>query len=107
MIRRPPRSTLFPYTTLFRSPKLIDTKSFRLTIVERLAISSLTISNGVATLQWPSIAGQHYRVQYQDELDKSNWVDLTPDIVADGPRTTGTDPAPPPSQRFYRIALIP
>src|SRR5699024_12122690 len=25
MIRRPPRSTLFPYTTLFRSDKQIDT----------------------------------------------------------------------------------
>src|SRR5947199_434912 len=24
MIRRPPRSTLFPYTTLFRSPELMD-----------------------------------------------------------------------------------
>src|SRR3712207_7257023 len=24
MIRRPPRSTLFPYTTLFRSPRLLD-----------------------------------------------------------------------------------
>src|SRR5256885_12308389 len=24
MIRRPPRSTLFPYTTLFRSPPLFD-----------------------------------------------------------------------------------
>src|SRR5438874_4853403 len=24
MIRRPPRSTLFPYTTLFRSPALLD-----------------------------------------------------------------------------------
>src|SRR5690242_21410636 len=24
MIRRPPRSTLFPYTTLFRSPRKID-----------------------------------------------------------------------------------
>src|SRR3712207_7637732 len=24
MIRRPPRSTLFPYTTLFRSPHLFD-----------------------------------------------------------------------------------
>src|SRR3712207_8618132 len=24
MIRRPPRSTLFPYTTLFRSPDLVD-----------------------------------------------------------------------------------
>src|SRR3712207_1270835 len=27
MIRRPPRSTLFPYTTLFRSPKIVVTKS--------------------------------------------------------------------------------
>src|SRR2546430_15755423 len=26
MIRRPPRSTLFPYTTLFRSPKFANTK---------------------------------------------------------------------------------
>src|SRR3712207_8436688 len=25
MIRRPPRSTLFPYTTLFRSPELLET----------------------------------------------------------------------------------
>src|SRR3712207_8382585 len=24
MIRRPPRSTLFPYTTLFRSPRLLE-----------------------------------------------------------------------------------
>src|SRR5256885_9705145 len=28
MIRRPPRSTLFPYTTLFRSRLLIDSLSF-------------------------------------------------------------------------------
>src|SRR2546422_4018162 len=27
MIRRPPRSTLFPYTTLFRSPMHIDNQS--------------------------------------------------------------------------------
>src|SRR3990172_9870598 len=26
MIRRPPRSTLFPYTTLFRSPRLIGAR---------------------------------------------------------------------------------
>src|SRR2546430_13365380 len=32
MIRRPPRSTLFPYTTLFRSgPYLLECKSFRMT----------------------------------------------------------------------------
>src|SRR3712207_8305454 len=27
MIRRPPRSTLFPYTTLFRSQRLLDAQS--------------------------------------------------------------------------------
>src|SRR2546429_2416302 len=26
MIRRPPRSTLFPYTTLFRSARLVDSR---------------------------------------------------------------------------------
>src|SRR3712207_7515821 len=28
MIRRPPRSTLFPYTTLFRSPLVADLRGF-------------------------------------------------------------------------------
>src|SRR2546429_1066721 len=30
MIRRPPRSTLFPYTTLFRSVRLLDPKTGQL-----------------------------------------------------------------------------
>src|SRR5438552_11399260 len=30
MIRRPPRSTLFPYTTLFRSPGMADAPTARL-----------------------------------------------------------------------------
>src|SRR3712207_6875044 len=38
MIRRPPRSTLFPYTTLFRSP-IAGAKNLKLTFVP----SSLTI----------------------------------------------------------------
>src|SRR2546427_8605838 len=39
MIRRPPRSTLFPYTTLFRSPRdsveITETRPTRWTIVPR------------------------------------------------------------------------
>src|SRR5260221_5321579 len=31
MIRRPPRSTLFPYTTLFRSPLVVGTKTLSVT----------------------------------------------------------------------------
>src|SRR2546422_5294516 len=32
MIRRPPRSTLFPYTTLFRSPSAVYTSRVRLAV---------------------------------------------------------------------------
>src|SRR5687768_17967701 len=34
MIRRPPRSTLFPYTTLFRSEAMIEIKTKRMTAVQ-------------------------------------------------------------------------
>src|SRR2546422_7191359 len=34
MIRRPPRSTLFPYTTLFRSPRLIRLTKISLALPE-------------------------------------------------------------------------
>src|SRR3712207_7484178 len=34
MIRRPPRSTLFPYTTLFRSQHAPDTRYARVTLVD-------------------------------------------------------------------------
>src|SRR3712207_8800102 len=46
MIRRPPRSTLFPYTTLFRSPRVHDAEPW----------SSLDIrqaSHATATAQHP------------------------------------------------------
>src|SRR3712207_6970284 len=34
MIRRPPRSTLFPYTTLFRSGRVLDAQRHRLAAVQ-------------------------------------------------------------------------
>src|SRR2546427_8769379 len=43
MIRRPPRSTLFPYTTLFRS--LLGEQEFGLT--SKTAITSFIVSFGV------------------------------------------------------------
>src|SRR3712207_6970079 len=33
MIRRPPRSTLFPYTTLFRSVQVVDVRAHRHLVV--------------------------------------------------------------------------
>src|SRR3712207_2898109 len=48
MIRRPPRSTLFPYTTLFRSmPLMTDNGTFIVNGTERVIVSQMHRSPGV------------------------------------------------------------
>src|SRR5256885_13533800 len=42
MIRRPPRSTLFPYTTLFRSPRLVLRR-----VVDRVLADELRVARAV------------------------------------------------------------
>src|SRR5260221_10979962 len=44
MIRRPPRSTLFPYTTLFRSPRL-EVPARRLFRVQRSALGAAVVDS--------------------------------------------------------------
>jgi len=51
MIRRPPRSTLFPYTTLFRSNLSI----YRLTIVGGIVV--IVLSGGLVVILSPQNAG--------------------------------------------------
>src|SRR3712207_7887573 len=50
MIRRPPRSTLFPYTTLFRSQEAADVVA-RLALVEDLAEHLHARDDGLARLR--------------------------------------------------------
>src|SRR3712207_6954492 len=46
MIRRPPRSTLFPYTTLFRSQRAQNTKFINALRIASDAITMYAIENG-------------------------------------------------------------
>src|SRR3712207_7092211 len=48
MIRQPPRSTLFPYTTLFRSPDIFDVPSRR-----------STNAMGTSTMRAPARCASH------------------------------------------------
>src|SRR3712207_8094280 len=50
MIRRPPRSTLFPYTTLFRSPK------------RRLTVFTGVSGSGKSSLVFDTIAAESQRL---------------------------------------------
>src|SRR3712207_7949324 len=48
MIRRPPRSTLFPYTTLFRSKTLVGAAA----MAEAKATTLILVTNTVSGRQW-------------------------------------------------------
>src|SRR5256886_13668471 len=48
MIRRPPRSTLFPYTTLFRSYKLADLRRQFAVVLQDPVLFSLSIADNIA-----------------------------------------------------------
>src|SRR2546422_8341999 len=50
MIRRPPRSTLFPYTTLFRSGKLREYVTARGLVRDGTGISIRELGGGVSNL---------------------------------------------------------
>src|SRR2546425_9601842 len=59
MIRRPPRSTLFPYTTLFRSRQVSPARPRRSAVPHRSARRAPPATGSVpATVQIPLQAGQ-------------------------------------------------
>src|SRR5256885_9957767 len=64
MIRRPPRSTLFPYTTLFRSLPLIDNRDAKLLAQQ----SWIIISLGSAVAFGETIAKSHRSEEHTSEL---------------------------------------
>src|SRR5256885_10791944 len=62
MIRRPPRSTLFPYTTLFRSPRIT------------LARQGILVSEGPQTLHLHLTDGSTHEDRKSTRLNSSHLV---------------------------------
>src|SRR3712207_6116558 len=107
MIRRPPRSTLFPYTTLFRSNLSADRERSRSTVRasaartgppwERNSMSTWFItgcSSGLGRALAEAVigAGHHAVVTARDEAKVAHLVELAPDRVL-GAALDVTDPA--------------
>src|SRR5258705_5362630 len=67
MIRRPPRSTLFPYTTLFRSPSAPSGRRFRSVLVARPV--GLRVGGGPIGIGVPEIfSHRRWRTVYLSDL---------------------------------------
>src|SRR2546429_7386659 len=69
MIRRPPRSTLFPYTTLFRSSRLFSTPAFRFqTGVEKSLDAARTSAYATSLMACSSNRSEEHTSELQSRL---------------------------------------
>lgn len=74
-----------------------------------LKVTTLTTASSVsAAIEWASVPGKRYRVQFKDLIEAAAWTDLSGDVTAAGATsskadtTIGTRP-----RRFYRVILVP
>ncbi|MEW6303953.1 MAG: RHS repeat domain-containing protein [Verrucomicrobiota bacterium] len=73
-----------------------------------LQVTEASSTAGVSfTIQWASIPGKAYRVQYTDSLDPVNWKNLGGDVTATGATSSKTDPnVTANTRRFYRVVAL-
>jgi hypothetical protein len=70
-------------------------------------LTSIQLSNQVVVLNWNSIAGRSYRVEYKNHLGEPDWTALATNLPAPGSNLSLTDPVGTNIQRIYRIVLLP
>jgi hypothetical protein len=108
--QRSTTNTIRTVVTDNREPPLSATNSFTVLVETNpptVKIRSINVTNGIAIATWDSMANQTYRLQYQDTLCETNWQDVTPDAIATGLTTNGTNFVGDTVQRFYRVMWVP
>lgn len=86
-------------------PALSDTESFTVTVQPRPAVQSAGIAGGSFALTWSAIPGAKYRVQFKNQLEETNWTDLSSEVTAGGATADFNDPLGL-SQRYYRVRVV-
>jgi len=71
-----------------------------------IAITSLTLANGMVTVSWTATPGVTYRLQYISNAQNSVWTDVPGDVTASGATASKTDAMGSTQQRFYRVRIV-
>ena len=58
------------------------------------------------TVQWVSVAGKHYRLQFKDTLNQIGWTDVPGDVTASASTASASDNTAVNATRFYRVILV-
>jgi len=78
-----------------------------LTVAAPLAINSIRVSNGVASVSWNAIAGNSYSLQNKAALGQTNWSQPGSILQATGSTANASESVTGSTQRFYRVFLLP
>jgi uncharacterized repeat protein (TIGR03803 family) len=78
---------------------------FRLTIVPEF--QAVTLTNSSLKLTWSTELGGTYQLQYNSDLDSSNWADLGGAAIATNSTLSIIDSVTNGPQRFYKLLLLP
>ena len=70
-----------------------------------LSLTGAGTTNVVIT--WSAVSNVTYRVQYQEELNPTNWSNLVPDIAATNTTASTADNPGAAGPRFYRVQTVP
>jgi hypothetical protein len=70
------------------------------------SFSSITMTNGIATLSWCAISNRQYRVQFRTDLVQGGWSDLAGDVTATS-QTASKNDSIGGMGRYYRLILLP
>jgi hypothetical protein len=118
VIRWTPTTAQAPSTNVFVTtvkddlvPPLSATNSFTVIVrqqgVPAPVMQPIVASNGTVTITWSASTGRSYRVQYKNTLPATNWLDLAPDVLANGPTASLTETNLAVPERFYRVQVLP
>jgi len=89
------------------TPPLDSAQAFSVVVAPRPWIESITISNNLPWVDWTSVGGQRYRLQYTPTLDSPVWSNVSGDITASGNTASKADPDSAVTNRFYRVQVLP
>ena len=89
------------------APPMSATTTFTVRVAPRPQVTGVTPSaNGAYAIQFVTVSGKTYRVEFKNALEESNWQPLDADVVATGESLTVNDDLAGSSQRFYRILVL-
>ena len=82
---------------------------FRLSVVAPAApaFQAVTLTNSTLSLTWTTEAGNVYQLQYNSDLDSTNWINLGSALTVTGTGPTFADFISNGPQRFYRLVALP